>query len=329
MTSKRWKLRPEGSTWGDFGADDERGRLNLLTPATTLQAIAEVKVGRSFCLSLPLDYPGGKVLSAVRNPPQLRPVTLVNGEQARGYALRRDDKMATDVFNDDDAILALQYSTHWDSLAHVGQSFDGFRTHDDLTAMAGADRDFAGVQRLGVENMATASVQGRGVMIDLDAHFGRSGTLVGYRELAHVLRADKIVVEPGDFVCLHTGFGELLLEMGRRPDRKRLFETTAALDGSDEALKRWITETGLVALVADNYAVERLPASRLAEGCSAALPLHEHCLFRLGVYLGELWYLSELAAWLRQNGRIRFLLTAPPLRLPGAVASPVTPIATV
>jgi hypothetical protein len=45
--------------------------------------------------------------------------------------------------------------------------------------------------------------------------------------------------------------------------------------------------------------------------------------------LGELWYFTELAAWLRTNGRTRFLLTAPPLRLPGAVGSPATPVATV
>jgi hypothetical protein len=45
--------------------------------------------------------------------------------------------------------------------------------------------------------------------------------------------------------------------------------------------------------------------------------------------LGELWYLDELARWLREASRSRFLLTAPPLRLPGIVGSPVTPIATV
>ena len=61
----------------------------------------------------------------------------------------------------------------------------------------------------------------------------------------------------------------------------------------------------------------------------AALPLHEHCLFKLGVHLGELWYLTELAQWLREHARNRFLLTAPPLRLPGAAGSPVMPVATV
>jgi kynurenine formamidase len=59
------------------------------------------------------------------------------------------------------------------------------------------------------------------------------------------------------------------------------------------------------------------------------LPLHAHCLFKNGIHLGELWWLTPLAQWLRRAGRARFLLTAPPLRLPGAAGSPVTPIATV
>ncbi len=89
-----------------------------------------------------------------------------------------------------------------------------------------------------------------------------------------------------------------------------------------------LTVSGLAVLIADNYAVEAVPGTPCAGAC-AALPLHEHCLFKLGVHLGELWYLSALAAWLKENGRTRFLLTAPPLRLPGAVGSPATPVATV
>ena len=100
------------------------------------------------------------------------------------------------------------------------------------------------------------------------------------------------------------------------------------LDGRDEKLLQWITDSGLAVLVADNYAVEAHPATRHV-GCCAALPLHEHCLFKLGIHLGELWHLTPLANWLRAKGRSRFLLTAPPLRLPGAVGSPATPVATV
>ena len=60
---KRWKQRPESSTWGDYGTNDQLGRMNELTPAKVKQGIAEVKEGKTFCLSMPLDYPGGNVLN--------------------------------------------------------------------------------------------------------------------------------------------------------------------------------------------------------------------------------------------------------------------------
>jgi hypothetical protein len=96
-------------------------------------------------------------------------------------------------------------------------------------------------------------------------------------------------------VCLHTGFAQALLKMDGNPDIEAPNSIGAVLDGSDERLLRWVDETGLVTLIADNYAVESLPG-RARAGRHPFLPLHEHCLFKLGVHLGELWYLSELAA---------------------------------
>ena len=91
---------PAGSTWGDFGADDELGRLNLLTPEKVLQGIAEVKVGKTFCLSLPLDYPGGAILNPRRHPPVLKP-TMRGDMPNMNYPLRCDDPTATDIVCDD------------------------------------------------------------------------------------------------------------------------------------------------------------------------------------------------------------------------------------
>jgi kynurenine formamidase len=344
----RWKRRPAGSTWGDFGPNDELGRLNLVTPEKVLQGIAEVKTGRNFCLSLPLDYPGGNALNPRRNPPVLSP-TRRNGKSNMNYPLRCDDPTALDVVSDDQVLLTLQYSTQWDTLAHVGQYFDldgtgkpvdcyynGFRAGTDVVGPT-LYRDGQeipcdlpqGARHLGVENIAASCVQGRGVMIDLEAHFGRSGRIVGYEDLMGVLAKDKVVIEKGDFVCIRTGFAEALLEMKKQPDPKVLFATTSALDGRDDRLLQWITDSQLVALFADNYGVEATPSRPCMDDVCATLPLHAHCLFKLGVYLGEMWYHTELADWLRANGRNRFLLTAPPLRLPGAVGSPATPVATV
>jgi kynurenine formamidase len=346
----RWKNRPAGSTWGDFGPDDQLGRLNLLTPEKIKQGVAEVKEGLAFCLSLPLDYPGGNVLNPRRHPPVLRP-TIRGTRPNFIYEVRHDNPDATDVINDDVAILHLQYSTQWDSLAHVGQLFDadgdgvaepvfynGYRPGKELVgprdvADAGGigtvpARSTSHAHALGVENMAVKCVQGRGVMIDLNAHVGRARTVVGYDQLMRILEADKVEVETGDMVCLHTGFAQLLLDLKKQPDAHTVENSCAALDGRDVKLLQWVTDSGLVALIADNYAVEAHPATSHPGTC-AALPLHEHCLFKLGVNLGEIWYLTELAQWLRRNGRYRFLLTAPPLRLPGAVGSPATPVGTV
>jgi len=137
------------------------------------------------------------------------------------------------------------------------------------------------------------------------------------------------VVEPGDMVLFHTGFATKVLEWERNPDPVQIHRMCTYLDARDPALLEWIAESQVSALVADNYAVEGLLGRDRDESRHSFLPIHHLCLFRLGVPLGEMWYLHELAAWLREHGRSRFLLTAPPLRLPGIVGSPLTPVATV
>jgi hypothetical protein len=352
MGAKRWKRRPEGSTWGDYGDDDQLGRLNELTPDKVKQGIAEVKEGRSFCLSLPLDYPGGNVLNPRRHPPLIRP-TLRGDRPNWQFRVEWETPGMTDVMNDDLAILHLQYSTQWDGLAHAGALFDadgdgvpepvfynGYQGSIEFSGPtdgkeAGAipgtlveAKSTSAAKALGVEGMAVKCLQGRAVLIDLLAHYGRRRHAVGYDDLMRVMAADGIIVEPGDFVLLRTGFDEVILESGKKPNKETLERSCSGLDGGDTRLQQWITETKLVALISDNYAVE-IHNMALRPGQCAALPLHQHCLFRTGVNLGELWRLSELADWLRANNRSRFLLTAPPLRLPGAVGSPVTPVATV
>ena len=143
------------------------------------------------------------------------------------------------------------------------------------------------------------------------------------------MAADNVVVEPGDMLLLHTGFATRILEWDRNPDPRKLFTTCSYLDARDEALLEWIADSQISALVADNYAVEGLLGKDRDPSRHSFLPIHHLCLFKLGVPLGEMWYLHELAAWLREHGRSRFLLTAPPLRLPGIVGSPLTPVATV
>ncbi len=348
----RWKHRPDGSNWGDFGADDQLGRLNLLTPERVRRAAEEICEGRSFCLSIPLDYPGGNVVNPRRLPPQLKP-TLREGKPLFNFPFERIERQNSDIVSDDLVIMSLQYSTQWDSFAHVGAWFDadgdgtpekvyyngyrgdvdicGPRRYDALAAggMEHECGDHGGARQLGIENFAVKGVQGRGVLVNLRAHFGDAKTAVGYDDWMRVLDADKVDVEAGDMLLIYTGWTDLLMGMNRQPDMKVLDNACAGLDGRDQKLLQWISDSGVAALCADNYAVENYPALAGGEGRRPALPLHHHCLFKLGVPLGEIWWLKDLAECLRAHRRSRCFLTAPPLRLPGAVGSPATPIATV
>src|SRR5437899_4132518 len=107
--------------------------------------------------------------------------------------------------------------------------------------------------KLGVENMAAKAIQGRAVMVDLEKHFGRDHTYVGYDDFKRVLDADKITVEPGDMLLLHTGFADELVKMNKNVDPKRAHAMCAALDGRDRRLLQWITDSQIAALIADNY----------------------------------------------------------------------------
>jgi len=340
--TKRWVNRPDGSTWGDWGEDDQRGRMNLVTPERRAAAAREVTEGLCYCLSMPLDKPGGNAVNPKRLPPVFGPVFHPPGSEKFYYnhdwnAIQEGNM---DVTSDECVTLYSQYSTQWDSFAHVGSLFDadgdgepeqvyynGFRADEHIKGPA--DPDGMGARALGVENMALSGMQGRGVMVDFHRHFGDERVAVDYDMLMDVFKKDDIVVEEGDFFLFHTGWDDMILEMDGEPDAKKLHSSGAVLNGYDDKMLEWITASGVVALISDNMAVEAPDGYGETHGGCSRLPIHRHCLFRLGVHLGEIWYLSELARALHERGRSRFLLTAPPLRMPGAVGSPATPIATI
>lgn len=349
--TKRWKQRPPGSTWGDWGDDDELGRINLLTPEKVLQGVREVEHGIAFSLSLPLDYPGGSAMNQRRYPPILRPTEDLQHKQDVFYNVVASEQISPDlidVWSDDVVTLWLQYSTQWDSLAHQGAEFDadgdgvaepvyynGYRPGTDLV---GPEEDAKGdgsgskafARRLGLEHMAEHGVQGRGVLIDIAHHLGTGYQPVSFKQLQEIMTADNVVVEPGDMLLLHTGFATQILAWGKNPDPVAIHQTAPYLDADDPELLRWIADSQISALIADNYGVEAVPAKPGPDDAGhPSLPIHNHCLFKLGLNLGEIWWLKDLALWLRDRKRSRFLLTAPPLRLPGAVGSPATPVATV
>lgn len=250
-----------------------------------------------------------------------------------------DTERPCGVACDDGVILHTQYSTHWDSLAHWGTLFDangdgreeivyynGYRGGEHVLSPVGQMPPQA--LALGIEKLAETCVQGRAVLISLADAFGPDRTHVDYDMLVATMATQHAEVGPGDFLLLHSGFDDALLAMQREPSERVLSRTGALLDGRDDRLRSWIRESGVVAICSDTATIEA-PYPDSETGGRTMLPLHELCLFELGIFLGELWRLGDLARWLRAHGRSACLLTAPPLRLPGATGSPVTPVALV
>jgi kynurenine formamidase len=326
--------------------------MNLVGPEQVLKGIAEVVDGHAFSLSLPLDRPrGGAGLSAHRLPPILRP-TLRAGRVNANCPMGIAHPGASDIVTDDLVVLHTQYSTQWDAFGHIGCLFDadgdgieeivyynGVRGEDllvptdprraglgslvDVEGAAGGSASTLDAGPVDISHLAGHGAQGRAVLVDLEEHLGCSRRTVGYADLQAAMESHGAVVEAGDILLLHTGFARTILA-GSVPDEGN---AGASLDGADPELHEWIVWSGVSAIAADNHAVEAFPAPGHLQG-TPVLPLHELCLVRLGIHLGELWWLSDLAEHLRGSGRTRCLLTAPPLNLPGATGSPVTPVAT-
>jgi len=85
---------------GRLGSGRSIGRLNLLTADKVKKGVAEVKEGKAFCLSLPLDYPGGTVVNPRRHPPRL----IANKREGMpyiAYPLARENPQWIDVVCDD------------------------------------------------------------------------------------------------------------------------------------------------------------------------------------------------------------------------------------
>jgi hypothetical protein len=185
------------------------------------------------------------------------------------YSFRNEGAHFCDVGCDDVVTLCTQYSTQWDSFAHIGHEFDGDGDgKPELCFYNGyvAGRDILPPEAragglgmsLGIDAFATRPIQGGGVLIDIEHHLGRAKRTIGFSEIATIMDRDGVRIGRGDIICLHTGFADELLKMGGSPDPDRVHNICSALDGTDHALLDWISDSAIAAIAADNYTVERI-----------------------------------------------------------------------
>lgn len=287
-----------GGNWNRWGADDERGAPNLLTPATVLAAAATVGTGDVVSLGLPLD-------ARTLVPPGRRPLEHAMTRDGGDYAIG-GKVLGNSRYSDDLLIVGTHTGTHVDALAHVWydeELYNGFG--QDTVRSSGARR--CGIDKLG-------PLVGRGVLLDVAGHVGKQALpvdfCIGGEILAAVAAAAGVEVGVGDIVLLRTGW------LGRHGDDEDAY--FAGEPGLDASGAHWLAARDVAAVGCDNYAVEQLvPGSR------TGFPVHEILLRDHGVPLLEGVVLDELAA----RGAREFLFVAAPLQVRGGTASPVCPVA--
>ncbi len=298
-------LAPKVSNWGRWGKDDERGTINFITPEVVRRAASCVRRGQVFSLGLKFGADGPQIGQGGRVNP-LHLMSAVNG------AIGPDP----DGFRyaDDVVVMPLQCATQWDSLAHVhygGQLYNGFSA-ETITP--------AGAARNAIDKVGNGIVS-RGVLLDLARAAGVErlppGKVITPAELEAAERAQGVRAESGDVLLLRTGHLGVFKHDGDRVGYMR------QMPGLGVACVEWLHARQVAAVATDTNAVEVIPF----EDPTTPLPVHLLCIRDMGLTLGEMFDLDELAADCAGDGVWDCLLSAPPLKVTGGVGSPLNPLA--
>jgi hypothetical protein len=289
--------------WDVYGPDDVLGSINLVTPQRVARAASEVVTGEVVRLDLPLDVPDPPLFG---RRPYRHEVFALNRHEM-------DDRL--DDFHP-------QGSTQWDALGHVRAREHGYwggRTADPTD----------GPRPLGIEHWARHGIAGRGVLIDVAGFYAAQGRPLdplsahpfAVADLTGALAAQGVELRAGDVLCIRTGWTAAYRELGRQ-DRVGYAErpSFAGLHAGEDTA-RFVWDAQPAALCCDNPAVEVVP------GDPAIGSLHRRLIPMLGLALGEMFDLEELARRCRADGRWTFLFVAAPLHLPGGIGSPGNAVA--
>ncbi|TMH38682.1 MAG: cyclase family protein [Betaproteobacteria bacterium] len=302
-------------SWGRWGPQDEIGTLNYTRPEDIVAAARLVRKGKVISLALNFDNAGPQ--GAKSKYPALGRINplhtmLRTGTDAYSGVLDHRGIRAAD----DMVVMPLQCGTQWDGLGHVFYENYMWNGYDcrEVTSL--------GAQKCGIEKTKNKMV-GRGVFLDVARALGKRWLDDGYAitcdDLDRTARAQKVEVRRGDYVIVRTGQMEAKLEAG----------SWDGYPGGDapgfgfETLE-WIKRTELAALASDTWGCEVRP-NETEPGINQ--PWHWITIPLMGMTMGEIFYLKDLAEDCAADGVHEFLFVAPALPITGAVGSPTNPLA--
>jgi kynurenine formamidase len=292
------------NNWSTWGPEDELGTINYITPAKIVSACRLVVSGRVMQLGVPLDRKDGPQATA---PRRYNPIHFMD-ELPVDYVLPGGVGVADDVL-----VLPLQASTQWDSLAHVAYKGKLYGGRDaSLVTSHGALRNSI--------RAISGKVITRGVLVDVARHNGVDFLVPGHRvtadELDETLAAQSIEVTPGDVLLVRTGF--MAHCRARAWDGYHGDAPGLAFDTVE-----WLHRNRIAAVATDTASLEVKPFD--VEGIG--VPFHAAALTHMGLLLGEIFDLDELAADCAGDRRYEFLFVGGPMPVTGGVGSFVNPYA--
>jgi len=301
--------------WGKWGPKDEIGTLNFTQPEDIVAAARLVKKGKVISLALNFDNAGPQgAKSKYPAMGRINPVhtMLRTGTDAYSGVLDHRGIRAAD----DMVVMPLQCGTQWDGLGHVFYENYMWNGYDCREVTSN------GAQKCGIEKTKSKMV-GRGVFLDVARALGKKWLDDGYAitcaDLDKTAQMQGVKLKRGDFVVVRTGQMEAKLEAG----------SWDGYPGGDapgfgfETLE-WIQRTQLAALASDTWGCEVRP-NETEPGINQ--PWHWITIPMMGMTMGEIFYVKELAEDCAADKTYEFLFVAPAIPITGAVGSPTNPLA--
>jgi kynurenine formamidase len=297
----------EVSNWGRWGADDERGTLNLIDPAALRRGASAVRTGEGFTLGLEMSLDGPQCgLPPERfNPRHYMTAIAQAAGDYPGFH-----------FSDDVIMFPPQCATQCDALSHVhydGKLYNGYVANDVLNEK--------GASKLGIDRQSVQPLATRGVLLDFPRLFGiarlAAGTPITAQDLDLAVEKQGVEIMPGDAILIRTGHINVFLE-----DNDRAAYNFGA-PGLTLSAAPWLRLRDVAFVASDTTLVEVLPAEDVRLTC----PLHLLLIRDMGMPLGEMYNLEALASACAADGRWDFFFNAQPIAIRNGIGSPTNPIA--
>jgi kynurenine formamidase len=277
--------------WGRWGADDQLGSVNLITPATRKRAIALAKKGETVSLAHTL------LTEKADDNPSPFEHTMLRGNNMDRYAIQYHGYA----------------HSHIDALCHIlykDQTYNGYARADVNT-----DK---GCTKLGIQNLKNG-LGTRGVLVDIprlrNLPYLEPGTAIYAEDLEAWEKKSGVTIAPGDALLLRTG-------RWARRDARGPWNVGQSAAGLHASVAPWLKARG-VSLLGSDAAEDVTPS--MVEG--VALPMHTLMITGLGVNLLDNQDLEALGETAARLNRWAFMLTINPMPVAGGTGFPLNAIA--